>query len=278
MWLFARALGSHGDQPVPSIGGFISATGDPPTRKTTIDYYPPIDEPITEYSTVAELLRRSEQATAEVGQEYIINTFDLGVCMKALPLIWCDPLRYSKHIVLIGQFHTAMNFISMLFNHKMKRSGYQELLVEAQLVTTGCLNGILNGKAYAKALFYVKTVSAALERLLLDSFLQEEGQTIDMEPQVVLSLVTNCDKEHLDIALGDASVLQLLKRIQDYESKVQDGHLGKTAMLWYSFIEHSRLLMMLLFAVKTNNVFLFHKCMGDMADLLFAFGGQNYAR
>lgn len=92
-WTICRKFGSDGKQPVPALGEFISATGSPPLRKQPLFiYFIPIHQPITDYSTVQELLKRSEVATAEVsgeksGQKYVINTFDLGVCMKAHPLI-----------------------------------------------------------------------------------------------------------------------------------------------------------------------------------------------
>ena len=95
VWMLARVVGSSGEkQLVPGFGGFISATGTKPTRKSTIDYFTPIHHPFTEYSVIKELLRRSEDATREVGQEYVLNTFDLGGCMKALPLIWKFPEEY----------------------------------------------------------------------------------------------------------------------------------------------------------------------------------------
>ena len=278
IWIFVRIIGSHGVQAVPALGGFISATGKAPAKKTTVDYYPPIDEPITEYSTVAELLRRSAEATAEVGQEYVISTFDLGVCMKALPLIWKFPQQYGKHIVLIGQFHQAMNYIGMLCGHKMRGSGYQEILLEAQLVSSGSLNGVLSGKAYAKALYCVKTVGEALERLLVECFVKDEGEGLSLEPAALLDLFTSCNRECLDNALKDDSTVQVIFKLQEYEDSVRNGHLGKTAQFWFSFIEHTRLLLMLLYAVKVNSFPLFHKCIGDMADLFFAYGGQNYAR
>lgn len=71
---------------VPALGGFGSATAAPPPRKSTIDFCTPKHQPITESAVVRELLKWSEQATTEVGQEWVINTFDLGVCMKALPI------------------------------------------------------------------------------------------------------------------------------------------------------------------------------------------------
>lgn len=55
----------------------------------------------TEYNVVKELLRRCEKATEEVGQNYTITTFDLGVIMKAMPIIWDNPAAYKNHIVFI---------------------------------------------------------------------------------------------------------------------------------------------------------------------------------
>lgn len=154
VWLICRMDGSDGKQPVPALGGFISATGRTPVRKSTIDYFTPINQPITEYSTVQELLRQSEVATAEVaggenGQQYVINTIDLGVCMKAIPLVWRFPDTYKKHIIIPDQFHTAMNYMGMITGHKCRGSGYSEILLEAQLVTSGCLKSVLSGKAYS---------------------------------------------------------------------------------------------------------------------------------
>ena len=69
----------------------------------------------------------------------MISTYDLGVCMKALLLIWKWHRQYKDHSVLIGMFHTGMNYINMVCAHKMLGSGYPEILIVAQLVTTGCL-------------------------------------------------------------------------------------------------------------------------------------------
>ena len=133
-----------------------------------------VTQSITDYATVQELLRRSEAETMEVGQKYVINIFDLGVCMKALPLIQKFPKEYSSHIVIPGQFHTVMNYIGMITSHKCAGSGYSEILLEAQLVTGGCLKNVLKGNAYSKALFCLQTVCKAIERLLMDRFIEEE--------------------------------------------------------------------------------------------------------
>ena len=50
----------------------------------------------------------------------------------------------------------------------MRGSDYSEILIEVEVVTTDCLSSVhvLKGKAYAKALFCLKTVSEAMQRLL----------------------------------------------------------------------------------------------------------------
>ena len=132
-------------------------------RKRLIDYYEPVHFPITQYETVEELLEHSEKASKAVGQEYVINAFDLGVCMKALPLVWKYPDQYWKHIIFPGPFHTKMNFIGMLTKKKARESGYAEILIEVKLVTSGTLVRVLSGKASLKALFNLKAGVEALE-------------------------------------------------------------------------------------------------------------------
>ena len=104
----------------------------------------------------------------EVSQEYVISTFDLGGYRKALPLIWKFPEEYKEHVVTHGLFHTGMNCMVMLTGHKYRGSGHSEILMEVDLVTSGCLQNVLRGKAYAKALFCLQTVTESMERLLIN--------------------------------------------------------------------------------------------------------------
>lgn len=278
IWLLTRFVGGRGEkQLIPGFGGFISATGVRPLRKSTIEYFTPINQPFTEYAVIKELLKLSEEATIEVGQEYVLNTFDLGGCMKALPLIWKFPNEYKKHVVTVGPFHTGMNYMGMVTGHKCRGSGYSEILTEAQLVTSGCLSSVLKGKAYAKALFCLKTVSEAMERLLMETFFEEENIDCTTLP-ALRNLFQDCDRKNLDLSLQDLATTTVLENYVAYEEKVRNGHLGKTAQFWISVIDHARLILMLQYAVKTNNLGLFHKCNGDMADLFFAYDGPNYSR
>ncbi|KAL7384832.1 hypothetical protein ABVT39_009653 [Epinephelus coioides] len=261
--LLCRWLSSQGRQQVPGFGGFISSTGEVPARKSTTDFYTPINQPITDNAVVYELLKRSEAATEEVGQPYTINTFDLGVVMKACPIVWKYEEEFNKHVIILGKFHTTMNYIGRLTGRKCLGAGYAEILIEAGLGTSGCLKNILSGKSFAKALFSLKVVTEALERLLINVFLDEENPEIPQE--TLINLIHCCSCENLDSTLKDPSLLKLIHQYMQYQDKVRRGHLGKTGMFWLSVMDHARLVFMMDFAVKTNNFELFHHCNGAMA-------------
>ena len=47
VWAFCRNISSRGKQTVPALPGFISKSATAPRTMTRTDYYPLIDEPIT---------------------------------------------------------------------------------------------------------------------------------------------------------------------------------------------------------------------------------------
>ena len=274
VWVLARQMSSVTSQEVPGWNGFISETGVRPAKLTSIDYYPVINKPITEYTTIKECLRVSEQATREVGcQEYVITTFDLGVCMKAYPLIWTKP-GYEKHIIMIGSFHLIGAYLKAI-GKKMKDSGIHEVLLEAELTTPGSLTGIIDGKNYARAMFCHKTVLEGLERLLLRKFNQNPQ---GMAAAKMRKLLENRSKENLEEVLQDSAVTKLVDDYEKFKNEVRRGKLGKTAQLWITYMDHIWLVLRLILSVKTNNFELYQACTYQMRGLFFAFNGQNYAR
>ena len=110
LWVFSRAE----DPRIPGWAGFISLTGHPPQTVTQIGYYPVVHHPITDYKTVRECMGLAVASSDEVGQKYNITSYDLGVCMKAFPLVWNEPKMYDKHTILIGTFHLMCAYICVI--------------------------------------------------------------------------------------------------------------------------------------------------------------------
>ena len=129
--------------------------------------------------------------------------------MKALPLIWNFPDKFKEHVVISCPFHTEINFIGMLTNHKMRGSGYAEIMEEARLVIKGRIKNALNEKAFAKTLFSFKAINKALERLLLEVFRKEEN--VEIHPTYVLTLTDSRNRSNLDAALNHQTTIALIQ-------------------------------------------------------------------
>lgn len=281
--MFLRWASSDKGQDVCGWSGFVSAIGEVPQNKTTIEYYPVINSPITEYTTVQQCLRYAEKATHEVGQEYVICTFDLGVCMKAYPLVWNNPDRYKKHIVLIGSFHVICAYLKMI-GKKMQGTGLGDVFLEAGLITSGSLDSVLKGKQYTRAMTCHKATMEALERLLLKKFLAMKNISalesyLEEDQQIIFkTLMESPSSQNLKKAQASEEIVALLQEYQSFKQSVRDGEYGKTSRLWLSYMDHISIILNLIHAVKVSNISLYTECLHRMADLFFSFNGQNYAR
>ena len=282
LWVLARKKNSV-PQAIPSWSCFVSQSGSVPKQLTTIAYYPVIPKPITEYKTVAECLRYAEAATNEVGQKYVITTFDLGACMKAYPLVFNDPLKYKDHIVLIGSFHATMAYLKMI-GKKMSGSGLEDILIEADLITSGSLKGVMSGKHFERSMHCHKVMFECLERLLLEQFMiGREGlewySTLPEESLQKLYKLLKCSTpEILETLLTDTSLSKFMDSFLKFQDEIRVGKHGKTAKLWMSYMDHTSLILTLQEAVQDNNYLLFVYVLYLMAILFFAYNRQNYAR
>ena len=171
-WVLIRHYKSSTRQDVPAWGGFISQTGEPPDSKTIIDYFPMINAPITEYSTIQEIFRMNEIVAKSLKRKYTITTSDLGACMRAYPVIWNNPDKYKHQIIMIGTFHLICAYLKTI-GKKMEGTGFSDILIEAGLIGSSSLKGVMSGKHYERSLNCHKTVLESLERLLLQICLEK---------------------------------------------------------------------------------------------------------
>ena len=257
-WCIFRLYSSQNGQVIPAWAGFISTTGKMPNRLTTIDYYPVINHPITDNATVQECLGVSREASTEAGQFYAVTTFDLGVCMKAYPIIWKNPNYYSDHIVLVGTFHLVSAYSKMI-GKKMNGSGLPEILLEAGLMSSGSMDGVMSGKNYDRSMYCHKTVVDAIERCMLERYCEatgSEGFLKELHPESIKKLDTfliEKDEHSLEMVMNDQHSSKYLKDYCSFRQSVASGALGKTAQFWISYADHVWLVLSLLQAVKTNN-------------------------
>ena len=96
--------------------------------------------------------------------------------------------------------------------------------------------------------------------------------------QTLTDLMTSPTPNSLAEAQADPAIVMYLEGFRRFCDEVRSGNLGKTGQLWMSYIDHVWMVLSLIHAVKHNNFLLYAHCLSSMADIFFAFGGQNYAR
>ena len=168
----------------------------------------------------------------------------------------------------------------MFAKKKMNGSGFADFLLEAGLITSGSVEGVLSGKNYDRALNCHTVMVECLERLLFEVYLErhDQVQLSDDSKLLIKSVIENLSHNQLHEALENLEVKDYLERYQNFRDEVKAGLLGPTAQLWVTYMDHVWLLLTLNHAVKHNDFTLYAHCLHLMTDLFFSFGGQNYAR
>ena len=163
LWLIGRMPTSHSlkdefgreDQsPIHAWTAFNIATrsNEQIPALTNVGYCQVIDAPPTELQTVYTLLKNS------------IRIADLAIYAKALEVMWRSHDDFSRVVVRLGEFHTACMFMAVI-GKRFGDAGLNDILIEASLVGSGSVNGVINGKHYNRALRCHKVVLEALERI-----------------------------------------------------------------------------------------------------------------
>ena len=281
LWICSRAVATHSAQTQPSWAGWVSLTAsktEDSSQESTVEYMPPVFAPITESSTVQHILRISQEASKQVGQQYTIVTFDLAVAKKAYAIVWQNPQEFGNIIIRMGAFHLTCAYMCAL-GKSLRCSGFQELLIESGICASGSIEKVMTGKHYNRALLIHKHVLDALERLLLQSFESSETDSLDEEARAqLLCLSRDPSQERLSEALVNESCQKLLSSMSCFRARVRHGELGKTAQFWLSYMDRVWHILQFQRATKENNLALHLASLENMCSLFFSYDHQNYAR
>ena len=99
---------------LPGWTGFNTLLSKPKLVNSTIAYLPAIDAPVTDYSTVKEVLKPSLEMADKLELNFMVLVFDEAVYAKIQHIRWMDSAYKSRFIVRLGEFHTIMSFCSAI--------------------------------------------------------------------------------------------------------------------------------------------------------------------
>ena len=141
-----------------------------------------------------------------------------------------------------------------MLGKKMKGSGLSNIIMEAGLISSGSVAGVMQGKHYDRV-FHCHKV--ALESLLVtEVFPTQEHPLIAVSNEArkkIDALLQHPSDTSLSEVLEDADVKAIIYRYSAFRQE----DLGKTAQLWLSYMNYVHLLLALITSVKTNNYVLY---------------------
>ena len=138
-------------QVIPAWTGFnIKLRQDVP-RESSIGYCQVIDASPTEISTVYTLLQRSLLIADQLGQQNVIVVFDQAIYAKALEVIWQNQLTFQRFVVRMGSFHTICSFLAAI-GKRFGDAGLGDVVTESEIVGSGSVAAVLEGRHYNRAL------------------------------------------------------------------------------------------------------------------------------
>lgn len=155
---------------------------------------------------------------------YVNVTLDVGAAMNAFKLIW----NYQSRLVVhLGDFH----FIKENFGVTgkiVKSSGCEDVIFQANVCSSGSLNGVLSETHYNRAWTVHAAFSEALERLLFERFLQDSS--IDI-PNWCFAVAKDNEFDFREAIVKDTD---LFTKYMEFKEMVRDGKYGITAQFWLS--------------------------------------------
>lgn len=102
---------------------------------------------ITEHRTLITLFEISQNLAKQANMKYAHITLDLGAAINAFRVVWNDKARWSNVIIHLGDCHAFMAFFGSI-GKLMTGSGFEEIVYQAGLCTSGSMTGLISGKHY----------------------------------------------------------------------------------------------------------------------------------
>ena len=76
-------------------------------------------------------------------------TADGGAAEKFYQVVWNNPVEFKNVIIHLGDFHGMMEHFGII-GKIVSFSGFEDVLYQADLCTSGGICGVLSGKHYNK--------------------------------------------------------------------------------------------------------------------------------
>ncbi|XP_072162941.1 LOW QUALITY PROTEIN: uncharacterized protein [Diadema setosum] len=259
---------------LPSWTGFNQLLSSNILPKATIAYLPVIDASPTDFNTVHTVLHRSLEIAHQLELPAIVIVVDQAIYCKAQTIRWQEPTFLQKKVIRLGAFHTTMAALACI-GKRFQEAGLQDILIEAGVVATGSVAGVMNGHNYNRSIRCHKIMAEALHCLRWQSFmctLEEERQHRYREE--VSSLQGSFPSEFTNHIQGE--VYQAM--VKEYDNFIEEGKKDATFNFWSSYLEMVENVLLFIRATREGDWQLHLASVRALLPWMFAYDRTNYAR
>lgn len=284
LWLVTRSANIP-EQHVPAWTAFnqmldVSGKDTPVSR---IGHLPIINAPAHEYDVIWTVINRSIDITKALGQEFTIITFDEQLYSKAKQLQWFKPEECQNVIIMLGGFHTQMNFSKVIGQHMMD-SGLKDIWVDSGVFGENTADKILQGKGWNRIIRAHKLTVDALWRILWPSF---EAQVISNSNDPYGTLKRHAelissgfhDKKEKDIHENVIEMTPIIKEMMMTLDAFDNSKCNnQTYLFWRQYMELTLLLLRFTRALRSGNWELYLTSLAEMIPWFALYDHTHYTR
>ena len=156
----------------------------------------------------------------------------------------------------------------------VKGSGFEDVVFQAGVCSTGSLNGVLSGSHYNRCWTVHSVIGEAVERLCLELFLKQ-GNAFPGPVQMRYEDLPTC----LELLTNESEITAFIDKYKQFKVRIRNGEHGKTAQFWLVYyLDVLSNITQIHHAVQTNDFGLRHDGLKKILPFCFVLNKQNYAR
>ena len=185
--------------------------------------------------------------------------------------MWNNPNTWSDIVIHLGDFHAMMTFFGVI-GRFVEGSGFEDVIFQSGLCSSGSLSGVINGRHYNRCWLVHEAFSEALERLFLEQYLPTIPEKVEKFAQSAPEAMRWPDIQNDDAFKEFAHQYKALK------VKCLSGEFGKTPQYWATYMKLVDRQQQLQFSINTNAYDLRMLTWKESLPMCFATNRIHYAR
>ena len=194
-----------------------------------------------------------------------------GAAMKFYHVVWNNPVEFSNVLIHLGDFHGMMEFFGNI-GKLITASGFEEIVYQAGMCTSGGIKGVISGKHYNRSWYVHECFAEAIDRLFCAAHIP------DVPDVVSDSVEKEVDKMDVNAVTEEKSFTDQINQYQDKKDRCLNGDFGKTPQFWMQYQNAVDRQHKLHLSVNINDFDLRLSCWKDSMPFCFSMNKQNYAR